>query len=233
MNRHELKEQVRNDQFTTAVSGVVNYTVSHRRQVITWAIALALVLVAAGVGLWYWSSQRAAREADLQAALAVLEAPVAAQGVSGQNFPTQDAKNIAARKALQSVISKDSGTREGLVAQYYLGTLKAQTGDPKGAEADLRTVAGSSSETASLAKVALAQLYAGQNKLAEAQGYLRELVNKPTDLVSKSQAQLLLAQLLQPGNPAEAKKIIQSVRKNDQSPAVTRAADQIVPSTQK
>ncbi len=46
------------------------------------------------------------------------------------------------------MVAKDGGTREGLIAQYYLGTLKAQQGDNKGAEADLSTVAGSSSEAA-------------------------------------------------------------------------------------
>ena len=233
MNRHELKEQVRHDRFTETVTNIVNYAASHRRQVILWASVLGLVIVIVIAALWYSASRRAARQGDLQAAFAVLEAPVAAPDAVGRNFPTQSAKNVAAKKALQSVISKDSGTREGLMARYYLGTLKAQMGDPKGAEADLRTVASSSNETAPLAKIALAQLYAGQNKMTEAQGYLRELVDKPTDLVSKAQAQLLLAQLLQPTKPAEAKKIVQSVKGPNQSPAVARAADQIVPATQK
>lgn len=130
-------------------------------------------------------------------------------------------------KALGNVVSKDGGTRQGLFAQYYLGTLKAQNQDPKGAEADLRQVADSSSECAPLAKIALAQLYAGENRVSEAQSLLRELVNKPTDLVSKAQAQILLARLEEGSNPQEAKKILQSLKSPNQDPAVARAVDQI------
>ena len=233
MNRHELKEQIRHDQFTDSVSNILQYTVTHRNQVIRWSILGGLLVLIVAAVFWISSSRRAVRQADLQSALSVLEAPVGQAGAVGRNFSTQDDKNKAAMKALQGVVTKDGGTREGLIAQYYLGTLKAQTGDAKGAEADLKTAAASGSETAALAKIALAQLYAGQNKISEAQSYLREIVSKPTDLVSKAQAQILLAQLIQPSNPAESKKLIQSLKAPGQSPAVTRAADQVASSSQK
>lgn len=229
LNRHELKEQVRHDQFTDTITGIVDYTVTHRNQVIRWTIVAGVVLIVAGIALWISASRRSAREMDLQAALSVAEAQVGTPNAPGKNFPTQDAKNKAAIKALQGVVSKDGGTREGLIAQYYLGTLQAQTGD-KAAEANLQPVAKSGSDFAPLAKVALAQIYAGQNKMPEAQGYLREVINKPTDLVSKAQAQILLAKLVQPTNPAEARKLAEAVKTPGQSPAATRAADQIISS---
>lgn len=234
LNRHELKEQIRHDQFTDTITGIVDYTASHRSEVIKWVIVAGVVLIVAGVGFWISASRQAARQADLQAALTIAEAQVATpntagQNPPGQNFATQDAKNKAAIKTLQGVASKDSGTREGLIAQYYLGTLQAQTGD-KGAESNLQAVAKSSSECAPLAKIALAQLYAGQNKAAEAQGYLREVINKPTDLVSKAQAEIMLAKLMESTNPTEARKLAQSVKAPGQSPAAARAADQILSS---
>ena len=88
-------------------------------------------------------------------------------------------------------------------------------------------MASTSNDCAPLAKIALAQLYAGQNRMAEAQKLLREVVDKPTDLVSKAQAELLLAQFLQSTNPKEAQKIVQSLKAPDQRPAITRAADQL------
>ena len=117
-------------------------------------------------------------------------------------------------KALQGVVTKDGGTREGLIAQYYLGTLKAQTGDAKGAEADLKTAAASGSETAALAKIALAQLYAGQNKISEAQSYLREIVSKPTDLVEGPSADPsgTIDPTLQSGRIQETHPIVESAR---------------------
>jgi Tetratricopeptide repeat-like domain len=230
LTRHELKEQIQHDRFTDSVSNVVTYATSHRETLIRWAIVVGVVLVLAGAGFWYSSYRDAARQKDLEAAFEVLDAPVGPanpDNPSGRTFATQDAKTSASIKALSEVVAKDGGSRQGLTAQYYLGTLKAQKGDAGGAEADLKAVAQSSNECAPLAKIALAQLYAGENKLSQAQGLLRELVNKPTDLVSKAQAQILLARMEETTNPQEAKKILQSLKGPTQDPAVSRAVDQI------
>jgi AmiR/NasT family two-component response regulator len=55
---------------------------------------------------------------------------------------------------------------------------------------------------------------------------LRSIVNSPTNLVSKAQAQILLAQLTQPTDPKQAKTVLQSIEKTDrQRAAISRAAD--------
>jgi predicted negative regulator of RcsB-dependent stress response len=231
LTRHELKEQLQHDAFTDNVSGVLSYASSHREKLTRWVIAAGAVLILAGLVLWYSSYRREQRRDDLQAAFAVYETPVAASAAVGKTFPTQDEKNKASLKAFSQVAAKYSGDDEGRIARYYIGTLKAQTGDTKGAEADLRAVASSGGTCAGLAKIALSQLLSGENRQSEAQALLREVVNKPTDLVSKSQAQLLLAQSLESTNPAEAKKLLQSVRGSNQSPAVTRAVDQLASQT--
>ena len=227
MTRQELKEQVGHDQFTDTVGNVVNYSVEHRQQVIRWGVALLAALLIIGGITWYLSYAKSVREQDLQAAFDTQETPVgqpAAEG--GKSFPTQDAKNQASIKAFAAVAAKDGNSREGMTARYYLGTLKVQTGD-KSAESDLRAVASANTECSSLAKIALAQLYKSQNRASEAQTLLRDLVNKPTDLVSKAQAQILLAQLVQTSNPQEAKRMLQSLKGTGNDPAVTRAADQL------
>ena len=191
-----------------------------------WSIALAIVLIVGGAAWWYAAYRNSVRQQDLQNAFAVLEAPVGAPGQLGKSFATQDAKTQASMKALQDVIAKDGGTRQGLIAQYYLGTLKAAKQDTKGAETDLQTVANSTTECTPLAKIALAQIYASENRTAEAQALLRDIINKPTDLVSKAQAEILLAHLDETSNPQEAKKLLQSLRA-ETDPAVTRAVQQI------
>ena len=227
MTRHELREQVQHDQFTDTVGEVVNYSVQHRQQVIRWAVALLSALIVIGGILWYLSYAKSIREQDLQAAFAVQETPVGQPAAEGsKSFPTQDAKNQASIKAFAAVAAKDGDTREGMTARYYLGTLKVQTGD-KSAESDLRAVASSNTDCSSLAKIALAQLYRSQNKTSEAQTLLRELVNKPTDLVSKAQAQILLAQLVETSNPQEAKRMLQGLKGAGADPAVARAANQV------
>jgi hypothetical protein len=226
LTRHELKEQLQHDQFTDAVSNVVGYTASHRRGFIQWGIAAGVLLVL-GCGIWwYMSYQRSLRQQDLSAALSLMDAPVGPPNDYAKTYATEDAKQQALKQALAGVVKKDGGSHEGQIAQYYLGTLKARTNDVKGAESDLRAVADSNGQSSPLAKIALAQLYAGQNKVTEAQGLLRSLVNSPTDLVSKAQAQILLAQLLQTTNPKESKTVLQSIEKTDrQRAAISRAAD--------
>ncbi len=227
MTRHELKEQLQHDQFTDSVSGALHYASSHKQKVIQWGVIAGVAILLIGGALWFNSYRKAQRENDLQAAFAVVDAQVGPHNDYTKTFATQDEKNKASIKALTQVASKDNGTREGLLAQYYLGTLMAQTGDSKGAEWNLKTVASSSSDAAALAKIALAQFYISANRASEAQDLLKSLVNKPTDLVSKGQAQVLLAQLDASANPKEAKRILDGLKKPGESPAVTRAADQL------
>lgn len=230
MTRHELKDQVQHDKFTDSVSGALGYAASHREQLIRWGIIAVLVLAAIGGIAWYESYQNSLRQQDLEAALEVADTPVGPANPSDptvKTFATQDAKTKASMKALSAVLSKDGGTRQGLTAQYYLGTLKAQSGDQRGAEADLTTVSNSNSECAPLAKIALAELYAGQNKGSQAQGLLRRLIDKPTDLVSKAQATILLAHLEETTNPQDARKLLQSLKSPTEDPAVSRAVEQM------
>jgi hypothetical protein len=226
LTRHELKEQVQHDAFAETVTSILEYSRAHRAQLLRWGLVTVAVLAIVLAGLWYSAHTRAQRQADLAAAFDVLQAPVGPPNQFGKTFPTQDAKRDASVKALTAVINKDAGTAEGYMAQYYRGSLKAQL-DPKGAEADLRAVANSASPSAPLAKIALSQLYAGENRIAEAQQLLRSLIDKPTSLVSKAQAQILLAQLDQTANPQEAKKLLQSLRTANQDPAVTRAVGEL------
>ncbi len=60
----------------------------------------------------------------------------------------------------------------------------------------------------------------------EAQALLRDIISKPTDLVSKAQAEILLAHMDETSNPQEAKKLLQSLRA-ETDPAVSRAVQQI------
>lgn len=227
MTRHELKDQIQHDGFTDAVSSAVVFTSKHRRSLIRLAIAIAVVAVIVAAALWYASSQRAVRQQDLEAALIVAQAPVGASNQGGGiSYPTQEAKNKASLKALSEVISKHGGSKEGLIAQYYRGTVEANMGNTSAAQSDLKTVANSSSQFASLAKVALAQMDAGENKVANAETILQGLGKKGSDLVSKAQAEIILAQMLQSTDPKKSKDILQSL-KNDKDPAVARTVSQL------
>ena len=227
MTRHELKEQLQHDQFTDAVSRVITYTTENKERVTVVAIVIAAVLAVAGGLWWYFSYQRSIRQHELQSVFTVLDAQVGPSNELAKTFPTEQAKTQASMKALSDLVAKYPGTRQGLIAQYYLGTLKAQQGDTKGAEADLAKVADSSDDCSSLAKIALAQLYMGQGRSTEAQKLLQSIVEKPTDLVSKGQAQILLTRLQETSNPKAAKALLQSLKSPSQPAAIARAASEL------
>ncbi len=227
LTRHELKEQLQHDQFSDSVSHALSYASSHKQRLIQWGVIAGVVAVIVIAAVWFNIYRRSLRQQDLQKVFTILDAQVGPPNEYVKTFATADEKTQASINALSEVVAKDRGTREGYLAQYYLGTLKAQKGDIKGAESDLRTVTNSSSDSSALAKIALAQLYVSAKRTAEAQDLLRSLVNKPTDLVSKAQAEVLLAQLDETANPKESKRILQGLKTPNESPAVSRAADQI------
>ena len=227
MTRHELKAQVQHDPFAESVNKAFDYVSSHRSIATKWAaVGIAVLLVILGF-VWYRSYARSQRQQDLESAFEVLGAPVGPNAAKGvKSYPTDEAKHAASLKVLTDVLNKDGDSHEGLIARYYRGTLNAQQ-DPKAAENDLKVVADSSADVSSLAKIALADLYAGENRVGEAQALLRSLINKPNALVSKQQAQIMLAQLDETANPQEAKQILQDLKKPDQDPAIARAAEQV------
>ena len=121
--------------------------------------------------------------------------------------------------------SRYSGSDEGRAAQYYLASFQADNGKYSEAEKNFKQVADSRSPYSSLGKVALAQLYAGEGKVGEAKTILDGLIQHPSPLVSKEQAQLLLANLLKDSNPTQAKQWPESLKTPQQRPQIQRAIE--------
>lgn len=208
------RKELKTDRFALEVEQALDFFTAHRRQIIRYgAIALALVLVLAA-SRFYRRHQHAVRQQALTAALGIYNAPV---GQTGNPFmpgyPSEEEKNKAAQKAFSELASRHAGSPEALIATYYLGVMAADRGDFAEAERHLRPVADSrQANYAALAKIALADIYASQGKLAEAEKLLRSLVENPTDFVSKEHASILLAQLLARSRPQEARKLLEPLR---------------------
>jgi TolA-binding protein len=105
------------------------------------------------------------------------------------------------------------------MARYFAGMASIQLGDNATAERNLREVAASSnSSLASLAKFALASVDRAENKDAQAIDLYKQLIDKPTVVVSKATAQLELADYYESKQkPTEAKKIYDQVAKENPS----------------
>ncbi|HEX4808606.1 MAG TPA: hypothetical protein VH325_06745 [Bryobacteraceae bacterium] len=229
MTRHELKEQLEHDRFKDAVQSAVTYTVSNRQNVTILAIIAAVVLVVAGGVVWYMHARGLERQHDLQNAMELVEAQVGAPTTDiGKVFPTQPAKDAAILKAFKDVAQKDSGSREGMIANYYAGSLEAEVGgDVKDAESRLRTVVADGGEYSSLSKIALARIEYFNGNQSDAVSLLQGLIDKPTDLVSKAQAQMMLAQLISTNDPRRAKSLLASIQNPTQNPDISRAIEQL------
>jgi tetratricopeptide (TPR) repeat protein len=210
LTRKELKQ----DKFAQEVGHTVEFFEQHRKTITLYgAVAAGLILVVAAV-VYYNRSQHAARQSALRAALNTMEAPVGAAPAPGiLSFATQADKDAAVNKAWTDLSARYSGAEEGVIAEYYLGTMAVSSGRLDEAVQRLSKVAASGKrEPAALANYALAQIYQSQGKTAEAEKLLRALVASPTMMVPKEEATIALARLIAANKPDEARKLLEPLR---------------------
>ncbi|MBI4894009.1 MAG: tetratricopeptide repeat protein [Acidobacteria bacterium] len=223
LTRHELKS----DKFVEEVGQTVHFLEAHKQQAIRYGgIALA-VLVLAGAGYWFMKNRAATRQEALYKALETYNAPVLQEappeGVKA--YKTDAERQAAIQKDLGGLIANYSGSEEAAICTYLLGLNAADHGKIAEAEKYLKTaIDDAGKDYASLARLSLAQLYASQGKVAEADALVRPLISSPTVLVSKDLATLELAKMLAKSKPEEAKKLLEPLR--SASGPISRAAIQ-------
>ena len=213
MSERITRKDLRTDKFAVAVEHNVEYMAAHRAQVIRYSlIGLAVILIGGAIYFYrgYLHEQRQVKLAD---AIQIQETAVTAGVTPGPlAFPTDDAKRDAATKAFAAVTSEYGDSREGLIAQYYLGSIAADAGKLDEARKRYQAVADSSDKDySSLAKLSLAELDYLENKPSEGEKVLRDLIAHPTIMVSKDQATIALARHLGKTNPAEARKLLEPI----------------------
>jgi tetratricopeptide (TPR) repeat protein len=130
-------------------------------------------------------------------------------------FTSASERAKAASNLFIEVSQKYTHTDAGTLAKYFLGLASEDMKDNSKAEQYLKDVAGSGNkDTAALAKAALAGLYHGEGRDQDAINLYKELIDKPTNTVSKAAAQMDLAQLYETKDPAQAKKIYTEIAAN-------------------
>jgi len=219
------RKELKTDRFAVEVQHSVEYMADHRRQMIRWGgIGLAVLVIALAVYL-YRQHAHGVRQDALFSALQVQNANVGpAQNEYTLAFPTQAEKDSAVQKAFTDVAAKYSGSNEGYISEYYLAINAIDHGNTQEAEKRFKEVADAGNkDIASLAKLALSQIYASQGKIADGESLIRPLIDHPTATVSKDQAIFALAHLLEKSKPQEARKLLEPLRSSDRAP-VSRAA---------
>ena len=224
MDKHTRKE-LKSDKFALEVQHSVEFVSGHRQQMLLWGgLGVALVLIIVGV-FYYRSYQHTARQEALHQAMRIQNSSVGpSQSEYLIAFPTTQARKTAVAKAWGDLAAKYPGTDEGRMAEYFLGTNAADSGDLAGAEKHFKAAIDSSDAAyASMGKLALAQVYAAEGRVKEGADLIQSVIDHPTVLVSKETATLALADLIRTTDLQRAKKLVEPLRTSTRG-AVSRAA---------
>jgi len=230
--RAETRHQLKQDRFSKvtfeAAGNAAHWSVEHQSKLIAAVIAVIVIGAIAFGGWYYLNSQDEKASAELSTAVRTWETPVRPAGVPPQpgsdSFASAQERATAARKQFQAIVDKYPRTHTADMARYFVGLAAAQLGDNAAAERSLQEAAHSSNaDLAALGKFALANVYRAENKDAQAVDLYKQLMDKPTLVVSKATAQLELASFYESRQkPDEAKKIYEQVQK--ENPATEAAS---------
>jgi TolA-binding protein len=230
--RAETRHQLKQDRFSKvtfeAAGNAAHWSVEHQSKLIAAVIAVIVIGGLAFGGWYYVNSQDEKASAELSTAVRTWETPVRPAGVPPQpgsdSFASAQERATAARKQFQAIVDKYPRTHTADMARYFVGLAAAQLGDNAAAERSLQEAARSSNaDLAALGKFALANVYRAENKDAQAVDLYKQLMDKPTLVVSKATAQLELASFYESRQkPDEAKKIYEQVQK--ENPATEAAS---------
>lgn len=225
--RAETRHQLKQDRFSKvtfeAAENAAHWSVEHQSKLIAAVIAVIAIGGIAFGGWYYVNSQDEKASAEFSTAVRTWETPVRPAGVPPQpgsdSFASAQERATAARKQFQAIVDKYPRTHTADMARYFVGLASAQMGDNPTAERSLQEAAHSSNaDLAALGKFALASVYRAENKDAQAVDLYKQLMDKPTLVVSKATAQLELASFYESRQkPDEAKKIYEQVQKENPS----------------
>ena len=207
------RKELKTDKFALEVEHGISFFEHHKNEAVRYgAIAVGIAVLIVGYTI-YQRGQHSARQEMLSAAIRIQEAGVGQSGNGGLAFPTQEAKDQEAIRAFAELRTKHSGSAEGEIAQYYLGSIKADQGKLAEAEKLYQEVAQNGAERyAALAKLSLAQIFFADGRADQGEKVLRDLIANPTDFVSSDQATISLARYLAAMKPAEARKLLEPLR---------------------
>jgi tetratricopeptide (TPR) repeat protein len=225
--RAETRHQLKTDRFSQvtleAAGNAAHWTAEHQAKLIAAVIAVVVIAAIAFGGWYYVNTQDEKASAELSTAVRTFETPVRPPGVPAQpgydSFASAQERATAARKQFQDIVDKYPRTHTADMTRYFVGLASSQLGDNAAAERSLQEAAGSrNADLAALGKFALAAVYRGENKDAQATDLYKQLIDKPTVVVSKATAELELAGFYESRQKLDdAKKIYAQVEKENPS----------------
>jgi len=224
--RHQLKE----DKFQEVTRDAIAQAAAHRQQLTVGAIVV-LIVVLLGGGYTYWRNQQedqasTAMGEAMNTYSAPIRTPDAPVDPNQLSFASTSERDTKAQQQFQGIADKYWHTRAGKNALYMSAAVDLDAAKYSDAEAKFKRVADAADKNvAALAKLGLASVYRATNRDQDAINIYNDLSKKPTESVSRDQAQLSLAELYERKDPSQAKKIYDELA-SGKSPAVAELARQ-------
>ena len=230
--RHALKE----DKFVTTTTHGIDWASENRKPLLMASVAIVALILVAIIGALIYNNRSDAASAAFGAAMQTYQAPLAqsaAEVAPGtKTFPSAAERAKAANAQFLAVADKYGMMPDGHTAQYFAGLTYMESGQTQAAEDTLKKVAdGWNANLAALAKFALAELYRGSKRDAQAIDLYNQLAAKPTSTVPYGIARLALADLYAvQGKNDEARKVYAELKdKDSKGPAGQIAAQKLNP----
>ncbi len=209
MSDQTLRKELKHDAVAPTLAHVFSNVSAHRSQIYKYGGAVVAVALVVGLTFYYRDYTAGVRQAALGEAIQAQAAPIGAPQAGVVSFATESAKREAIVKAYTKLLTEQAGSSEGYIAEYALGAIDVENGKLTEARKKFDDVAsGGGAEYGSMARLALAQIAFAEDKTDEARKLLKDLADNPTAMVSKNQANFILARGLSAKQPAEARKIL-------------------------
>ncbi|HEX4037390.1 MAG TPA: tetratricopeptide repeat protein [Acidobacteriaceae bacterium] len=225
--RHALKQ----DKFVTATTSGLEWVGENRTRVIVWAVSAVVAIGLIITGIIIYQQRSAAANQLLGQALDVYETPLAQPNQPAEpGVKTYASSQERARDAyplFREVADRYGWLRSGEMAEYFAGEARLDLGQQSAAEADLQKASRAhDGNLSSLAKMALANLYAQTGRTSQAVGEFQDVIAHPATTVPKSEAQLQLAQLYETTQPNEAKRLYAEIKDENPNTDAAQIASQ-------
>jgi predicted negative regulator of RcsB-dependent stress response len=218
------RKELKSDRFALEVQHSIQVVSDHRQQLTRWGTIGGVVAILVIAVVVYRNHEHVVRQEALHAAQQLQNASIGPQQNDlSVSFPTQAERDKAVNKSFSELAAKYSGTDEGLIAEFFLGTNAADQGKLSEAEKRLKVVADAGIPYSALAKLSLAQVYVAEGKAADGEKLVQSLIDHPTPLVSKEAATIALAELIQSKDPQRARKLLEPLRSSTRG-SISRVA---------